>query len=80
MQRAVPPLAAEVLDGGVACLADPQAEQAEHRDQRRVVWGGCPGGRDLGTELHPVQPEDLGLLRDVGRRTYSPGNGPDGRR
>ena len=71
--RVQPALGAHVLHVGAARFADAQPEQAEHRDQGGLVGGGGAGGRDQGSELHPVQAQDLGLLGTWGRRTYSAG-------
>jgi hypothetical protein len=43
---------AEVVDGRAAGFEDPQAEQAQHRDEGEVVdVGREPGGGDQGFEL-----------------------------
>jgi hypothetical protein len=48
----------EVVDVRAAGFEDPQAEQAQHRDQREVVVvRRLPGGCDQGFELQVSKPE-----------------------
>ena len=51
-------LLAEVGDIGASGFEDPQAQQAEHGHQRKVVRvGRFPGGGEQGLELQVGEPE-----------------------
>ena len=66
VQSPMPTFDTQVFEIDVAGLGDPQPEQAQHRDQRGVGGPGGAGGGDQRAGLDPVQPQHLGLLRDVG--------------
>jgi hypothetical protein len=58
---------AEVGDVGAGSFEDPQAEQAEHRDEREVrLAGGLAGGSEQGLELQVSEPERGRLRRHRG--------------